>query len=315
MKYGFGVDLGGTFVKLAYFDQTGAMLDKWQIPTDTSENGKNILPDIAASLSAYRKAHAIDDRDILGVGIGVPGPVDESGIVNCCVNLGWGVQNVAQALSSLTGLAVCVGNDANLAALGEWGKGSGVGCKNMLMVTLGTGIGGGIVLDGKILYGAHGAAGEIGNIIINRSETQMHTSGGYGCAEQYCSANGIVFLAKRYLENCSTPSQLRELPDFTCKDIFSAAKDGDCAATQILDQFYSLFGQFLANLCGVLNPALIVLGGGVSKAGQTLVDGVRPYFEHYAFHAQRATEIRIAALGNDAGVYGAFALALQHFFK
>lgn len=315
MQYGFGVDLGGTTVKLAYFDAAGTMLDKWEIPTNTASEGSQILPDIAASIRSYLEKNSITDREILGIGIGVPGPVDRQGVVDCCVNLGWGRFNVEQALSNLTGFPVRAGNDANLAALGECWKGSGQGCNNMVMVTLGTGVGGGIILDGHVLFGARGAAGEIGHMVINRDEPVLHTSGSRGCAEQYCSATGIVRLAARYLNSTAAPSVLRRCAPLTCKAIFDAGHAGDPAALAILEQFYSLLGEFLANLCDVLDPDAVILGGGVSKAGQVLLDGIRPHFLKHVFHAIRDVRFEIATLGNDAGAYGAFKLALQSFGK
>lgn len=313
MLYGFGVDLGGTTVKLAYFDAAGTLLDKWEISTDTTGEGSRILPDIAASVRAYLDANRIPDGHIMGIGIGVPGPVNRKGVVDRCVNLGWGRFNVEQTLSNLTGFPVRAGNDANLAALGECWKGSGQGCDNMVMVTLGTGIGGGIIMDGHVIFGARGAAGEIGHIVLNRDEPELHTSGQRGCAEQYCSATGVVRLATRYLNSTSAPSILRQCDPITCKDVFDAGNAGDSAALAILEQFYGLLGEFLANLCDVLDPEAVVLGGGVSKAGPILLEGIRPHFFKHVFHTVRDVRFTIASLGNDAGVYGAFKLALQSF--
>ena len=200
MKYGFGVDLGGTTVKIAYFAETGAMLDKWEIPTVTEDGGEKILPDIAASISKYREDNSIDDDSLLGIGIGVPGPVNGRGVVNKCVNLGWGVFNIQDVLSGLTCLPVKAGNDANVAALGEFWMGGDMGSENMVFVTLGTGVGGGIVVDGKLLHGAHGSGAEIGHLVLNRDETAVCGCGKRGCVEQYCSATGIVRLAKLRLE-------------------------------------------------------------------------------------------------------------------
>ena len=311
MKYGFGVDLGGTTVKIAWFSQDGTMLDKWEIPTNTQNDGQAILPDIAASVNAYLQKSGVAREQVLGIGIGVPGPVDNKGVVNRCVNLGWGVFNVEQALSQLTGFPVRADNDANVAALGECWKGSGSGCENLLMVTLGTGIGGGIIINGKSVRGARGAAGEIGSLIVNRKETLLHTSGTYGCIEQYCSATGVVRLATRYLDGCDTPSVLRQVNPLTCKDVFDAGNQGDEAALAILEQFYALLGEFLANLCSVLDPEAVVIGGGVSKAGQVLLDGMHPYFLKNVFHATQDVKFAIATLGNDAGAYGAFKLILD----
>ena len=312
MKYGFGVDLGGTTVKLAFFDETGKMLHKWEIPTVTENNGSQILPDIAKAIASYLENNAIAPASILGIGMGVPGPVDRKGVVNGCVNLGWGKFNVEEALSSLTGFPVRAGNDANLAALGECWKGSGQGYADMIMVTLGTGVGGGILMDGRIVCGARGSAGEIGNMIINRNEPEMHTSGNYGCVEQYCSATGIVRLAKRHLRVCKTSSIL-EGKTLTCKDVFDAGKAGDPVALEILEEFYAYFGEFLANIATAFDPEAVIIGGGMSKASPMLIDGMHPYFLRHVFHASQGVEFKLATLGNDAGVYGAFRLALQSF--
>ena len=311
MLYGFGVDLGGTTVKLAFFDGEGALLHKWEIPTRTENDGENILPDIAASIDTYIKDHGIDKASVAGIGIGVPGPVRADGTVNRCINLGWGVFNIEKALQDLTGLPVKAGNDANVAALGECWKGGGQGCENMIMATLGTGVGGGIVLGGKVIPGSHGAGGEIGHLTMERDETDTCGCGKHGCVEQYCSATGVVRLAKKHLENCDIPSPLRGIENLTCKDIFDAAKEKDVAAQEILEQVYDYLGRFLGDICCVVDPEVIVLGGGVSKAGQMLLDGVRRYYDKYAFHACRETRFALATLGNDAGVYGACKLILD----
>ena len=308
MKYGFGIDLGGTTVKLAYFDETGAMLHKWEIPTDTSENGSHILPDIAAAVKAYIKKENISPETLMGIGIGVPGPVTPDGTVNKCINLGWGVFNIEKELSNLTGLPVKAGNDATVAALGECWKGSGQGCSNMVFATLGTGVGGGIVVNGKVIHGTHGAGGEIGHMVINRKETETCGCGKKGCVEQYCSATGIVRIAKQFLKKIDTPSSLREIPTLTCKDVFDAAAAKDALALEILEQVYAYMGEFLANICNVTDPEYVVLGGGVSKAGQPLLDGVQRHFRNYVFHGAADVKFALATLGNDAGAYGAFKL-------
>ena len=302
MQYGFGIDLGGTTVKIAYFDETGNMLDKWEIPTVTDEGGKHILPHIAASIRDFMTAYQINAAAVLGIGIGVPGPVDSRGVVNKCVNLGWGVFNIAQELSALTGFPVKAGNDANVAALGEYWKGGGQGCDNMVFATLGTGVGGGIVIEGKLLHGAHGSGAEIGHMVLNRHETAVCGCGKRGCVEQYCSATGIVRLAG-----------LHGMENVSCKDIFDAAKAGDKAALEVMDEYYEYLGEFLGSLCSVIDPEVVVLGGGVSKAGEMLLTGVEPYFHKYVFHAASDVKFALASLGNDAGAYGAFKLALDAF--
>ena len=308
MKYGFGVDLGGTTVKLAYFDENGTMLDKWEIPTDRSDSGSHILPDIGKAIQEYIKNNNISADSLMGVGIGVPGPVLPGGTVNKCINLGWGVFNIEQELSDLTGLPVKAGNDATVAALGECWKGGGQGCDNMVFATLGTGVGGGIVVGGRVIHGVHGAGGEIGHLVLNREETEKCGCGKRGCVEQYCSATGIVRIAKQFLEKSDAPSALRAKENLTCKDVFDAGAQGDALALEILEQVYAYMGEFLANICNVVDPEYVVLGGGVSKAGQPLLEGVQRYFVKYAFHAVTGVKFALATLGNDAGAYGAFRL-------
>ena len=311
MKYGFGVDLGGTTVKIAFFDQTGTMLDKWEIPTVTANNGSQILPDIAASVLNYLEDKKISKEQIIGIGIGVPGPVDDAGVVNRCGNLGWGVFNVHTALGELTGFPIKAGNDANVAALGEAGKGGAVGCDNMVLATFGTGVGGGIVVNGKPVNGVHGAAGEIGHVVVERDEKEPCTCGKYGCVEMYCSATGVVRLAKRRMAQDQRHSVLREIDNLTCKDVFDAGNRGDALALDVLEQVYTYMGQFLAAVCCVTDPEVVVLGGGVSKAGQPLLEGAKRYFDKYIFHASASIRFALATLGNDAGAYGAFKLILD----
>lgn len=311
MQYGFGVDLGGTTVKLAFLNRQGDILDKWEILTRTENDGSFILPDIAQAVDTYLKEKGISKTEVIGIGIGVPGPVHADGTVNRCINLGWGVFNVEKTLESLTGLPVKAGNDANVAALGECWKGGGQGCENMVMATLGTGVGGGIIIGGKIVPGAHGAGGEIGHLVLNREETESCGCGKCGCVEQYCSATGIVRLAKKQLQSTSAPSSLRGFENLTCKDIFDEAAAGDEEAKAVLQQVYNYMGEFLANISCVADPEVIVLGGGVSKAGQPLLDGVQKAFVPRVFHACRQTKFALATLGNDAGVCGAFKLILD----
>lgn len=311
MRYGFGVDLGGTTVKIAYFNEEGQLLTKWEIPTRKENNGSLILPDIAAAIDEFIQREKIDRNSLIGIGIGVPGPVSHEGVVNRCINLGWGVFNISQELSKLTGLTVKAGNDATVAALGECWMGGGKGCKNMVFATLGTGVGGGIIVNGQVLHGAHGSGAEIGHMVLNREETEPCNCGKYGCVEQYCSATGIVRLAKKELAVNAAPSVLRELETITCKAVFDAGKAGDAVALEILDQVYRFMGEFLANVACVVNPEVIVLGGGVSKAGQPLLDGTKQYFDGNVFHAAKQVQFALAALGNDAGAYGAFKLILD----
>ncbi len=313
MKYGFGIDIGGTTVKVAFFDENGEMKCKWEIPTRSTNGGEQILPDIAATVEAFLQQNRLSKDCILGIGVGVPGPVSREGVVNKCVNLGWGVFNIEQQLSKLTALPVKAGNDANVAALGEYWMGGGKGFESLVMATLGTGVGGGIILDGKILYGARGAAGEIGHMVLDRTETEPCGCGKLGCAEQYCSASGVVRMAKRHLAADPRPTNLRAMDALTCKDIFDASAAGDPVAADILETVYARMAEFCANLANAFDPAVIVLGGGVSKAGPVLLEGIRRHFGKYVFHAMADMPFVLATLGNDAGAYGAFKLILDDY--
>lgn len=311
MQYFFGVDVGGTTVKLGCFSQEGELLEKWEIPTRPEQGGTAILPDIAHALEACLLRRGISRGDVRGIGIGVPGPVDDLGNVNCCVNLNWGVFNLHEALGALTGLPVKAGNDANVAALGEYYDGGGKGSRSMLMVTLGTGIGGGFIWNGQILNGAHGVGCEIGHLCVDLSaQAEPCTCGKRGCAEQYASARALGRLARRRLEaEPLRPSLLRSAPELSAKSVFACAAEGDALAQELLEQLYDRLGMTIAGGCCMLDPELVVLGGGMSQAGKRLLDGLIPRFRHYMFHACQDTKFALATLGNDAGIYGCFHLA------
>lgn len=308
-KHVFGVDLGGTTVKLGLFTTEGELLEKWEIPTRKEFDGKYILPDIAESILAKMEEKNLEKTDVQGVGIGVPGPVNDEGVIFGAANLGWGTININNALGSLTGLDVKAGNDANVAALGEMWKGGGQGHKNMVAVTLGTGVGGGIICEGKLLCGATGAGGEIGHIHVEDAETDVCGCGNTGCLEQYASATGIVRLATRKLASCDMPSSLRDT-EVSAKTVFDAVKEGDALANQVAEQFGEYLGKGLAAVAGVVNPEIFVIGGGVSKAGPVLLDFVQDQYKKYVFRGSRDCEFALATLGNDAGIYGAAKLAL-----
>ncbi len=309
MRYGFGVDVGGTTVKLGFFDENGTLLVRRELPTRTEHGGAAILPDIAAAINGSLTETGTAKEQVLGIGIGVPGPVNDAGVINRCVNLNWGVFNLHDALGELTGLPVKAGNDANVAALGEFWKGGGQGCRSAIFVTLGTGIGGGIILDGKVLSGAHGVGGEIGHIEVSAPDRHPCTCGKRGCVEQYASANGIVRVTKERLAATDAPSVLRGKQALTCKDVFDAAQNGDDFSVQTLEIVFDYLGEALASACCVCDPECIILGGGVSRAGSYLLEGVERHFERHMFHACKGTRFALATLGNDAGMYGAFRLA------
>ncbi len=309
-KYGFGVDVGGTTIKMGFFETSGQLLDKWEIKTNTANGGVEILPDIAKAIDNKLTQEGISKNDVQGIGVGVPGPVKMDAIVNRCVNLGWGIVNVAEDLGALTGLQVKVGNDANVAALGEMWQGGGKGCKDVVMVTLGTGVGGGIIVDGKIVCGFNGAGGEIGHITVNPDEIEACNCGNYGCLEQYTSATGIVRMAKRKLAKSDDETTLRNFEPLTAKDIFDEAKAGDEVAKELVDELGNILGSTLAKIGCVVNPEVFVIGGGVSKAGAILIDTIQDHYKETAFYASKETRFELATLGNDAGIYGCMAMIL-----
>ena len=310
-KYGFGVDIGGTTIKMGFFETDGKLLDKWEIKTNTENKGENILSDIAKAVDNKLAQEGISKDDVQGIGVGVPGPVNSKGVVNRCVNLGWGVLDVAAELSALTGIDVKAGNDANVAALGEMWKGGAEGSSDVIMVTLGTGVGGGIIVDGKIVAGSNGAGGEIGHVTVNKDEIEACNCGQYGCLEQYASATGIVRMAKRKLAKTDDATTLRNTEDLSAKLIFDEAKAGDAVAMGLVDELGEILGSALSNIACVSNPEVIVIGGGVSKAGDILIDTIKKHFVESCFHVCRDTRFELASLGNDAGIYGCMKLMLD----
>lgn len=311
-KYAFGVDVGGTTVKIGLFETTGTLMETWEIPTVTENDGAAILPDISRAISDKLAERNIPAEEVEGIGIDVPGPVGDDGTVYKCVNLGWGIINVSQLLGKLTGFRIKVGNDANVAAMGEMFQGGGKGYKDIVMVTLGTGVGGGVIIDGKIVAGFNGAAGEIGHIPTREGETECCGCGKKGCLEQYASANGFTRMTRKYLdENPDVKSQLRDEEKLDSKVIFDAAKAGDEAALHMVDELGRMLGRALASISCVVNPQAFVLGGGMSKSGSILTDSIAKYYREYAFHASRNTEIKLATLGNLAGMYGGVGMLLS----
>ena len=307
----FGVDIGGTTVKMGLFTVDGKVTDKWEIPTRKEENGKYILEDIAKSVKERMQRDTLTLEDIAGLGIGVPGPVKEDGTVLKCANLGWGVFNVADTVRELTGIEnVKVGNDANVAALGEMWQGGGKGYNNLVMVTLGTGVGGGVILGGKILTGSNGAGGEIGHIRVNYEEKDVCGCGKTGCLEQYASATGVVRLAKKALEKKEKKATL-VADDLSAKAVFDAAKAGDELAMDIVEKFGFYLGMALAHISQVIDPEVFVIGGGVARAGQIIIDEVSKNYEENVMFALKNKAFKMAELGNDAGIYGSARMVLD----
>ncbi len=309
-KYVVGVDVGGTTVKLGFFDTEGVFLDKWEIPTRVEEEGSHILPDVAESIKKRLEEKRILFEDVAGVGIGAPGPIDSNGVVYKAVNLGWNVFSIKEKLEEHLKLPVMAGNDANVAALGEMWKGGGLGSRNLVMVTLGTGVGGGIIVDGRILTGFTGAGGEIGHIHVEDQEAEVCGCGNKGCLEQYASATGITRLANRKLKESGMDSMLRN-GKISARTVFDAVKAKDALAMEVAEEFGRYLGNGLAGVACVVNPEVIVIGGGVSNAGEILIDYIRPYYEKSVFHGSRSVKFSLATLGNDAGIYGAAKLVLD----
>lgn len=310
-KYVFGVDVGGTTVKMGLFDRNANVLDKWEIKSVTANGGERILPDIAESIQNKMKENDIENDEVAGIGIGVPGPVDAEGTVYKTANLGWDtVFNIPEAFQEYLQLPVMAGNDANVAALGEMWQGGGKGYKDLVVVTLGTGVGGGIICNGQMVTGANGAAGEIGHIHVEDNETEECGCHNIGCLEQYASATGIARLARKRLEEDTADSVLRGR-EISAKSVFDAVKFGDAVAIQIAERFGEYLGKGLAAIAGVVNPQIFVIGGGVSKAGEVLFEYIRPYYIQYVFRGCRDAEFALATLGNDAGIFGAAKLILD----
>lgn len=311
-KVCFGVDIGGTTVKIGMFREDGTLDKQCEIPTRKENSGELIIPDICDKLSKLLLDNNLTKEDVIGVGMGIPGAVADDGTVLKCVNLGWGIFNVADKFKEVFGnVNVKCGNDANVAALGEMFKGSGEGTKDMVMITLGTGVGGGVIIGGKIITGVNGAAGEIGHMPMCDDEEDTCGCGKKGCLEQYGSATGVVKIAKKILTNNASASKLRDIDSITAKDVFDYAKAGDDIAVSAVEELAKYLGKAAAFISCVVDPEAFVIGGGVSKAGQFLLDRIENYYKEYAFFASRDTRFTLASLGNDAGIYGAAALILS----
>jgi len=317
MKKLIGIDLGGTTVKFAILTEDGEVQQKWSIETDIQDNGKNIVLSIIESIKNRLQLYGLSSSDFLGIGMGSPGTVDrKEGTVIGAYNLNWSsLQPVRKLIETGTNIPFFIDNDANVAALGEQWKGAGEGGLDVVFVTLGTGVGGGVIADGRLIHGIKGAAGEIGHMTVD--EDGYHcTCGNQGCLETVASATGIVRLTRDFSEKYAGESELKWLIDdgqeVTAKTVFDLAKKGDRLAIIVLDKFYYYLGLACSNIANLLNPETIVIGGGVSAAGEVLIKGIEGYFMKFAFPQVRtSTKIKLAKLGTDAGVIGAASLVKQ----
>ena len=311
-KYCFGIDVGGTTVKMGLFTTEGELLDKWEIPTRKEDGGAYILNDVAASVEAKLAEKNIAKEDVAGAGIGVPGPTLDTGYVSICVNLGWKDKNPANELSELLSIPVKAGNDANVAALGEMWKGGGEGYLDVVLLTLGTGVGVGIIINGEIAPSHRGVGGELGHITVNPDEEATCNCGNHGCLEQYASATGVVRIANKLLAASKEESSLRTLETVTAKDVFDAAKAGDHLAVEAVEVLGKYLGLVVANVALTVDPDVFVIGGGVSKAGQVLIDVITKYYHNFAkIIGDNKAKVVLAKLGNDAGIYGAARMVLK----
>lgn len=306
-----GADIGGTSVKLGIFTLGGDLLKKWELPTEPKNDTKTLIEKIGKSIKEKLKEGGLTLTDCVGVGMGVPGPVLPNGYIEVVVNIGWKEVFPARMLSDfLDGMPVALGNDANVAALGEAWMGGAKNYQDVVMVTLGTGVGGGIIVDGKIVPGKHGLGGEIGHMHVRESETEKCNCGGIGCLEQISSATGIVNEAKKLLEKKKATSRLALLDEITAKDVIDAAKAGDTIALEVVDTVSKYLGIALSHLALTVDPEIFVIGGGVSKAGEFLIDKIKEKFIFYTPITKNKADIVLAQLGNDAGIYGAARLVL-----
>jgi len=313
-----GVDLGGTTIKFAILTEEGEIQQKWSIRTNVLDNGSHIVPDIVESINHHLDLYDLPKERIIGIGMGTPGTVDfANGTVRAAYNLNWRETpiEVKKMIEEGTGLTIAIDNDANSAALGEQWRGAGENANEVIFITLGTGVGGGIINEGRLLHGAIGTAGEIGHMIVEPNG-YLCTCGNHGCLEQYASATGVVHLAQDLAEEYAGNSKLKSMIDdgdeVTSKIVFDLAKDNDFLANEVVDKVAYYLGYASANLANVFNPSAIVIGGGVSAAGQFLIERVQKNFKTFAFPPiKETTDVKLAVLGNDAGAYGAALLAKQ----
>jgi len=300
-EYIIGVDVGGTTIKIGKFNNQGDLLEKWNIRTDRSNHGDNILKDIVVSISDNTSWN-----EIIGIGLGVPGPVKNNVVIHC-VNLGWGRKDLVKEMHVLlkdSSIIVKAGNDANVAAAGEMYKGAAQGFSNVLMFTLGTGVGGGIVIDGKLVEGVNGSGGELGHVIVDNKHNFTCNCGKKGCLETVASATGIVTLAKERLAGSKAWSPLRRFDEFSAKKVFDCAKDNDLIAKQTIDESMRYLALAMSTASLTLDPDIIVIGGGVSNAGEIIIEYVNKYFYDMVKPFIMKAKIVLASLGNDAGIYG-----------
>ena len=312
-KYVIGTDIGGTTVKLGIFSKEGELAEKWEIRTDRTNGGEKVPEDIAATVRDVLGKLKIDQSDVIGMGVGVPGPVKADGTVMKCPNLGWGIFNVADRMKELTGLNCTALNDANAAALGEMWQGTAKGFKNLVFVTLGTGVGGGIIVDGKVISGTHGGGGEIGHILVNPDERDVCGCGCRGHLEQYASATGLARVVRKIMSCDCHPSTSLKADNLSAKIIFDAAKAGDDLAKEAVEEMCFYLAQAFSGIAATVDPEAFIIGGGVSKAGSIITETVKKFYVPANMNVLRDPVFELATLGNDAGIWGAAYSALDAY--
>ncbi|GCF92719.1 glucokinase [Enterococcus florum] len=299
IKQMIGIDIGGTAIKLALIDVYGEIHKKWQIPTNISDNGRKIPTDIISSIQHTILDQKHQESEIIGVGIGVPGPISPDGqTVVRAVNLGWEDMPLKSAIEKELDIPVVLLNDANAAALGEMWKGAARGKASLVFITLGTGVGGGIIIDGKVINGVHSSGGEIGHIPVYSEEKRVCGCGNINCLETFASANGFVKTMKMLLPDKTTK--------FTAVDIFDWAKADDSKAKEALAITVTYLGKAIAGIMNTVDAEEVVIGGGLSGAGTALLKPLKEQIDRSIFPAIRGNyKLSRAQLGNDAGIYGA----------
>ena len=312
-KFVIGTDIGGTSVKLGIFKSEGELVQKWEIRTDRTNGGEKVPEDIAATVKDVLGKLKIDQNDVIGMGVGVPGPVKSDGTVMKCPNLGWGIFNVADRMKELTGLNCTALNDANAAALGEMWQGTAKGFRNLVFVTLGTGVGGGIIVDGKVISGTHGGGGEIGHILVNPKETDVCGCGCRGHLEQYASATGLARITRKRLAANDCPATTLSADNLSARIIYDAAKAGDELAKEVVEEMCAYLAQAFSGIAATVDPEVFLIGGGVSKAGSIITDTIKKYYVPSNMNVLRDPKFELASLGNDAGIWGAAYSALDAY--
>jgi glucokinase len=307
-SYSIGIDLGGTAIKMGICSSDGRILHHIEQPTPKGSY-ESTLQTFGQMVKELLLASQLTMRDIAGIGTGLPGFLDiDKGYVFELVNLGWKEIPLKEKMEEFFGVPCFIDNDANTAAIGEMWQGAGKGAKHLICITVGTGIGGGLILNGQIYHGATGLSGEVGHMTVVRSNGHLCNCGRVGCLETETSATAIAFYGKKAAQEEETKLKeiLKDNGYITAKNVIDCAKEKDEASLRILNQVCDHLGFGLAQIANILNPEKIVIGGGVSRAGEFFLVNVRDAFDRYALKkVNEAVKIVPAKLGNEAGLLGA----------